>query len=119
MKTKYITDNNGNQYHYNANGQLHSINDEPAMILESGEKKWYYEGLLHRENKPAINIPGYSNEYYYMGKRHRIDGAAIEDLDGEEYWINGNIISKEQWQLHKKLEIKLVEKNNCKIKNKI
>lgn len=119
MKSNYITDKIGNKHHYNNEGLLHSIHDEPAVILESGERKWYYQGLLHREGNPAIQIPGYENQYYEMGLKHRVDGPAIESIDGEEYWINGNQISKEQFELNKKLTINLPQKNNKQSKKKI
>lgn len=119
MKNNYITDKIGNKYLYDNEGRLHSSDDMPAVILESGECRWYYENFLHREEQPAINIPGYENQYYHMGERHRDNGPAVESIDSEEYWINGNRITKEQWLLHKKLELKLVEKNSITKKNKI
>lgn len=119
MKINYTTDNIGNKYHYNEEGLLHSVNDEPAVILESGEKKWYYKGLLHRDNKYAINIPGYENQYYHMGKKHRKNGPAVENIEYEEYWLNGNKITHEQFELNKKLENNLPHKSINKVKNKI
>ena len=104
MESKYITDKIGNKFNYNEFGELHSINDEPAMILESGEKRWYYRNLLHRENKPAVNIPGYENQYFFMGKKHRENGPAIENIEYEEYWINGIQINKAVFMLNRKLE---------------
>jgi len=119
MKTNYTVDKIGNKYHYDDEGNLHSMFDEPAVILESGEQKWYYKGLLHREEKPAVQIPGYENQYYEMGQKHRMNGPAIESIDGEEYWINGNQITKEQFNLNKKLTISLPTKNKKQSNKKI
>lgn len=118
MKTIYTTDNIGNKYHYNEKGLLHSMNDEPAVILESGVEKWYKDGVLHRDNNPAIIIPGYEMQYYCMGKKHRENGPAIVNIEYQEYWINDNIISKENFLLHEKLNNKLSLKN-IKQKRKI
>lgn len=119
MSVNYILDKIGNKYHYDEDGNLHSMNDEPAMILESGEKRWYYQGLIHREGKPAIQIPGYENQYYEMGKKHRLNGPAVESIEFEEYWINGIQINKEIFDLHKKLIINLFEKKTKKTKKKL
>ena len=109
MKSKYTKDNIGNKFNYNEFGELHSINDEPAMILESGEKRWYYKNLLHRETGPAVTIPGYENQYFFMGKKHRENGPAIENIEYEEYWINGIQINKSVFELNKKLEHSLLK----------
>ena len=54
-----------------------------------------------------------------MGKLHRENGPAIESLDEEQFWINGNQISKEQFYFHKILESKLTNKPKTSIKRKI
>lgn len=108
MKTIYTLDKIGNKYHYNEEKILHSIHDEPAVILESGEQRWYQDGLLHRENdKPAIIIPGYELQYYYMGKKHRENGPAIINIEFEEYYMNGHLVTKENYLLNEKLNNKL------------
>lgn len=108
MKTIYILDRIGNKYHYNTNQILDSLNDEPAVILESGIQKWYCNGLLHREDdQPAVIIPGYELQYYFMGKKHRENGPAVMNIEYEEYWINGHLVTKDNYLLNKKLENKL------------
>ena len=39
------------------NGLIHSINDQPAIVFEDGEKHWYYNNVLHREIGPAQITP--------------------------------------------------------------
>jgi len=83
---------------YNTEGQLHSFDDEPALITPFGES-WYKEGLLHRENDlPADVIPGVSKGWYKEGLLHRENNlpAYVEyDCDNDEeasdegYYING------------------------------
>ena len=47
-------------------------------------------GLLHREDGPAIEHKDGTKEYFINGKRHRQDGPAVIDFDGNEmYWVNG------------------------------
>jgi hypothetical protein len=51
-------------------------------IKSNGVKEWKKNGKLHRENGPAIDIPGCSKEWYKNGQLHREDGPAIERPDG-------------------------------------
>ena len=79
MKTVY---QEHGYYIVNENNQFHSYNDEPAILIESydefeevgeevitrkveGYKAWYKNGVLHRENGPAI-IRNNGSEYYYL-----------------------------------------------------
>jgi len=74
MKRYQITENNitydieeyedGDKYWY-LNGKLHR-EDGPADESFSGNRRWYKNGLLHRDNGPAIwtNI---IKEYWYNG----------------------------------------------------
>lgn len=76
----------------NAKGELHNIDDMPAIIYKDTHKHWFKNGKCHRDNdKPAIvNDYGYQ-AWYQNSKRHRDNGKpAIIWPDGtEEYWING------------------------------
>lgn len=113
MKTIYVLDKIGNKYHYNQKEILDSVYDEPAVILQSGEQRWYQDGLLHRENdNPAVIIPGHELQYYYMGKKHRENGPAVINVEYQEYWINGHLISEENFKLNRKLNNKLAVKNS-------
>jgi hypothetical protein len=53
---------------------------------------WYKNGLLHREDGPAVQHTTGTNEWWVNGKRHRVDGPAVEQADGtKEWWINGKL----------------------------
>jgi hypothetical protein len=96
----------------------------PAIIkqhLNSTIREWWYHGLRHRENEPAITITNHENilimfAYYYYNKRHRRDGPAIMynklhrgfhnksvyeqhrsgyDYNENIYFINGKFIRRE------------------------
>ena len=61
-------------------------------IIEDDGTIHYYLGDLHHnpEGPAVIGFTGRHKEYWFKGLRHRIDGPAIEYLDGDyEYWENG------------------------------
>jgi hypothetical protein len=74
-------------------------NQSELIIDDYGDKEWYLNGLLHREDGPAIEyINGYK-AWCIKGIYHREDGPAIEYSDGSKEWyLNGNYcFNKEQW----------------------
>lgn len=86
---------NGTIEFRNIKGELHNINDEPAVILYNGTKAWYKNGKFHRDNdKPSIiNSYGFQ-AWYYNDQLHRNNGkpAIIHPNGSEEYWVNGEKI---------------------------
>ena len=52
-----------------------------------GDKEWYLNGKLHRENGPAIEYPDGTKIWYLNGKLHRENGPAIEYADGDKWWF--------------------------------
>ena len=67
--------------------KLHSINDEPAEMVEKN-KYWYYNGLRHRDNDLPARIDVNGNKYwYYNGNFHRKnDLPAIIYANGDKHW---------------------------------
>ncbi len=58
-----------------------------------GNKYWYLNGKLHREDGPACEYTDGNKSWWKNGQRHREDGPAIEYYDGTKYWyLNGNEI---------------------------
>ncbi len=56
--------------------KLHRLNG-PAIERADGTKEWYQNGVLHREDGPAVeNL--YGKRWYKNGKLHRENGPAIE-----------------------------------------
>jgi hypothetical protein len=85
----YVYREDGEEYHYNTNHQL------------------------HRENAPAIirriNLnPSIHKEYWVSGERHRENGAAIEYADGLKDWFyrGKHIDCQSQEQFEKIIRIK-------------
>jgi len=67
-----------------------------CIIDEDGNKFWENEnGLLHREDGPAIEWASGIKEWFVEGKRHRENEAAYEGLNGYKlYWLNGKKIEE-------------------------
>lgn len=96
-------------------GQLHSVADHPAVIVDGGDQLYWYThgqqdrneflgpavihpaknryvklGKLHRTSGPAVEYPNGRLEWYQHNKRHRLDGPACEWPTGRlEWWQNG------------------------------
>ena len=81
--TKAEIYSNGNKFWYK-NGQLHRENG-PAAFFD-GEKQWYKNGQLHREDGPAIECPDGRKYWYKNDQLHREDGPAVEFSDGRKFW---------------------------------
>ena len=75
---------NGDKFWY-LNGKLHR-EDGPAIEWADGGKSWYLDGKRHREDGPAVEYTNGGKSWYLDGKRHREDGPAIEWADGDKSW---------------------------------
>jgi hypothetical protein len=59
----------------------------PNIIYRNnGTKEYYKDGLLHREDRSAIEYPNGSKSWYINGLLHREDGPAIQEWTGEKRW---------------------------------
>ena len=83
---------NGNK-EWRVNGLLHR-EDGPAVECENGTKEWCINGEYHREDGPAIEYGNGAKSWYINGKRHRENGPAIERENGAKLWyLNGHHVS--------------------------
>lgn len=65
------------------------------MIIFSGSKMWWKNGLAHRVNGPAIDNVGGDKFWMQQNQLHRINGPAVTRSDNSvEYWVNGNIVTE-------------------------
>lgn len=82
---------------------------EPICTTDAaGRKEWRLDGLLHREDGPAIECPDLGQFWYLRGIPHREDGPAVERIDGTKIWyIHGKIYSEEEF--HAKYPKKFVQ----------
>jgi hypothetical protein len=63
-----------------------------------GNKSWWFNGKLHREDGPAIEYSSGSKQWYRNGKKHRIDGPACEYCNGDKFWyLNGKLLSEQKF----------------------
>jgi len=63
----------------------------PAIEYEDGSEEWWFYGLRHRKNKPAVilkeegfNITTLTEEWWFYGKLHRDNGPAVSKSDGTQ-----------------------------------
>ena len=81
------------------NGKIHR-EDGPAFEWSDGDKEWYLNGKLHREDGPAIERANGDKWWYLNGLCHREDGPAILFPDGDEWWyLNGEIQTEQEWKI--------------------
>jgi len=71
--------------HWYLNGELHR-EDGPAAEYVNGSKYWYLNNQLHRLDGPAVEYNDGTKWWYLHGQRHRIDGPAYEGIDGYKSW---------------------------------
>ena len=62
------------------------MNNYNIKIYKNGNKCYYLNGNLHREDGPAVEYIDGQKEWYKNGKRHRQDGPAIEYAAGNKAW---------------------------------
>lgn len=61
--------------------------------------KYTVNGVLHRENGPAVVYPDGASFWFMWGKCHRTDGPAEIEADGtERYWCFGEEITKQEFE---------------------
>ena len=104
---------NGDKSWY-LNGELHR-EDGPAIEFSNGNKLWYLNGKLHREDGPAVEWSSGDKHWYLNGKLHREDGPAISRRNGgKEWYLNGQGCSEETFlkktQQVKEMTIEDIEK---------
>ena len=100
--------NNGDKQWY-LNGKLHR-EDGPAIERANGDKSWYLNGKCHREDGPAVEYDNGSKHWYLNGKLHRGEGPAIEFTSGDKIWfINGKRLSEEEFNNRTNVELSLEE----------
>lgn len=58
-----------------------------CQLDADGTKKWYLNGVFHRDDGPAVEKSTGDRLWYRNGKFHRTDGPAIEGGDGYKGWL--------------------------------
>lgn len=110
----FIDDQKWSEEHFNllAPMKLAVKNNTPDVdSCELGGVYFTKNGEYHREGGPAVFNSGF--HWYKEGKQHRLDGPASIWLDGrEDYYLNGEKLSKEEFENRKQQTdlLKLVDK---------
>jgi len=65
------------------------------IIDKDGTERWYKDGLLHREDGPAVIFKDGTEYWYKAGQRHREGGPAILDRNGDEWWYKDGLRHRE------------------------
>jgi|TARA_R110000772_G_scaffold64176_5_gene143503 hypothetical protein len=101
-KEQYIkTTQYGTEYYSDKAMTVRHREDGPASVYSDGDKYWYINGKLHREDGPAVLIDtdgvGEVDKYWYInGKRHREGAPAVEWAGGGKDWfINGKHMNED------------------------
>ncbi|MDP3445995.1 MAG: hypothetical protein Q8T08_24305 [Ignavibacteria bacterium] len=80
-------------------------------IDDMGTKSWYLNGVLHREDGPALIYESGCKLWYLNGLIHREDGPAIEHGNLELHWLlNGIYYNEDEFNV-----IQLVKKLNSEL----
>lgn len=88
-----VTVNDNGDKEWRLNGVLHR-EDGPAVECADGHKEWHLNGQLHREDGPAVERADGGKYWYLDGDIHREDGPAMEHADGHKTWfLRGCIIA--------------------------
>lgn len=67
-----------------------------VRVYPNGDKFWYLNGKLHRQDGPACEFAGGARFWVNHGDRHREDGPAIEHANGNKFWyFDGAHLTKE------------------------
>lgn len=82
-------------FYHDTTGLPHRDNG-PALMVRTGERRWYQHGDLHRLDGPAVELGDYTEtgdfkrEWWVDGKRHRDDGPAfVNGSNVTQWWVEG------------------------------
>ena len=104
----------GNKYWY-LNGELHR-EDGPACEFSDGSKEWYLNGKRHREDGPACEYSDGGKEWFLNGKLHREDGPAVEYSDGDREWyLNEEEFTEEEFLQMTQKHVVIIDGQEIKI----
>lgn len=83
----------GTTRYYNDEDRLHRVGGPAVIWAAAGDQEWYFNGIRHREDGPAIEYKNLK-VWYLNGKKHREDGAAVlyyDDIENvrNQYFLNG------------------------------
>ena len=69
-----------------------------VYIWNDGQVDWTINGVLHREDGPALSYPDGSCRWYLNGKLHRSGGPAVDGAMHKFWYIHGEIQLGKMWE---------------------
>ena len=73
--------------------------DKFKSITVNGDKFWFLNDKLHREDGPACEYENGDKSWHLNGQFHRENGPAVEYTNGsKEWWLNGRKLTKEEFK---------------------
>ncbi len=69
--------------------------DGPAVIWPDGQQEWWRKGKLHRDDGPAVIFADGGRQWYRDGRRHRDDGPAVVLITGYRSWWRDGLLHRE------------------------
>ena len=74
-----------------------------VSVHANGDKEWYLDGKLSREDGPAIECADGDKYWHLDGKLHREDGPAFEYANGTKFWyLDGIKLTEQEFNLKTK-----------------
>jgi hypothetical protein len=89
-------------------------------VYTNGDKFWYLNGQLHREDGPAMEWFNGGKAWYLNGQRHREDGPAEEYCTGyKAWWLKGEYLTEDEFnkRMSPTVEMTMAEINEALGKN--
>jgi hypothetical protein len=69
-----------------------------VTVDTNGDKYWYLNDNLHREDGPAVEFADGDKFWYLNGEYHREDGPAVELANGSKFWyLNGKELFEKEF----------------------
>jgi|SaaInlStandDraft_1057018.scaffolds.fasta_scaffold108242_2 hypothetical protein len=94
MESFPTTDQEGTITWRSEEGVVHR-EDGPAITFDDGTEEWYLDGIPHNPNGPAITDSLGNKKWYYKGMKHRVGGPAIEFSNGDYVYYYEDLLHRE------------------------
>ena len=109
MSTRYLEhtefDRSKAEITKNKEGQIHSIDDEPAIVFEDGTTVWCVNGIVHREDDYAICFDDMEENEFLLkaycrnGLLHSKDDKPALEIEShctyDDYWYKEGKLHRE------------------------
>ena len=89
----------GGKYHQEGGSAVESVDgDKFEPTTFNGDKFWFMNDKLHREDGPACEYENGDKSWHMNGQSHRENGPAVEWANGsKEWWLNGRKLTEEEF----------------------